>query len=204
MILFVSGATESIKRYTRNQVGVLVVPAARNRPETLQLQPGKWAMDNGAYSGFEAAAFVQMLEDFHGAPGCRFVAAPDVVADAHATLARWPFWSRVIRGVGFGPALVAQDGMTPADIPWSEVTAVFIGGSTEWKWGPIARGIIGCAKARGVWVHMGRASTRKALFEAARLGVDSFDGSAFSRWRDRMDEGVRWAADAQQQNWLPL
>src|SRR5689334_11333031 len=80
MILFVSGATKTAKRFP---VGELIVPGANSLPDTLKLEPGKWAMDNGAFSGFDAASFVRMLERFHGRHGCRFVAAPDVVADAH-------------------------------------------------------------------------------------------------------------------------
>src|SRR5262245_30360597 len=120
MILFVSGATTTTRRYRdKVNLGELIVPGARNHPDTLMLEHGRWAMDNGAYSedGFDAGLFVTMLEAFHGRRGCRFVSAPDRVADAHQTLRQWPFWSAVIRGVGFVPALVAQDGMTPDDIP---------------------------------------------------------------------------------------
>jgi hypothetical protein len=200
MILFVSGATRTAKRYA---VGELIVPGARNLPDALTLAPGLWAMDNGAYSGLDIDAFVGMLERFHGRRGCRFVAAPDCVADAHATLQRWPFWSRLIRGVGFVPALVAQDGMTPRDLPWGEIGALFIGGSTEWKLGPHAEALIAIAKGRGVWVHMGRVNSTKRIWDAARKGCDSFDGGQFSRWPDRrMPEGVASAAAATAQGRL--
>src|SRR5262245_9525999 len=108
----------------------------------LKLEIGRWAMDNGAYSGFEPAPFVRMLERFYGRPGCLFVAAPDRVGDAHQTLLEWPFWQRLIRGIGFRPALVAQDGLTVDDVPWAQVGALFIGGTTEWKLGPQAETLI--------------------------------------------------------------
>jgi hypothetical protein len=194
MILFVSGATRTAKRYP---VGELIVPGARSRPDSLRLAPGLWAGDNGGYSGFDAEAFVGMLERFYGRPGCRFITAPDAVADAHETLRQWPFWSRVIRGVGFVPALVGQDGMTTADVPWREIGALFIGGSTEWKLGPQAEALIAVAKARGLWVHMGRVNSTKRIWEAARKGCDSFDGGQYSQWPDRrMPEGVADAAAA--------
>jgi hypothetical protein len=199
-MMFVSGATRSTRRYP---VGEFIVPAAGNVPDALQLLPGRWAMDNGAYSGFDAAAFVAMLEQFYGRKGCRFVTAPDVVADAHATLARWPFWSRLIRGVGFVPALVAQDGMTTSDIPWSELGALFIGGSTEWKLGSSAETLIAVAKARGLWVHMGRVNSSTRIWEAARKGVDSFDGTHWVRSPDRyIPTGVDSAAAATAQRRL--
>lgn len=183
MILFVSGATTTVRKYRR--CGELIVPEAKNDPDTLRLEMGRWAMDNGAFSAFNVEAFMEMLEAFQGRKGCRFVAAPDVVGDAHATLARWPFWSKVIRGAGFVPALVGQDGMTVEDIPWRELGALFIGGYTEWKLGSQAETLISFAKARGLWVHMGRVNSIERIGEAARKGCDSFDGSRHSWFADR-------------------
>jgi hypothetical protein len=182
MILFVSGATRAARRH---KVGELIVPGAGSAPDSLRLEPGRWAMDNGAYSGFEPDAFVRMLERFYGRKGCRFVTAPDAVADAYQTLKQWPFWSNLIRGVGFVPALVGQDGMTVEDLPWTEMGALFIGGSTEWKLGPQAETLIAYAKSRGLWVHMGRVNSQKRIWDAARKGVDSWDGSSYSQWSDR-------------------
>lgn len=197
VILLVSGATATVRKW--RQVGELIIPTAGNAPDSLKLQPGMWAMDNFCYSGFDAAAFVRMLERFHGRKGCRFVTCPDVVADAHGTLLRWPFWSRLIRGVGFVPALAAQDGLTSTDVPWSEIGALFIGGSTEWKLGPHAATLIGYAKARGLWVHVGRVNSRHRIWHFARLGADSWDGGQYSMFPDRrIPEGVADAEAAQQ------
>jgi hypothetical protein len=182
VILLVSGATVTVRRHS--SVGELIEPRGGHDPDCLKLIPGAWAMDNGGYSGFEAERFVAMLEKFHGRRGCRFVASPDVVADAHATLTRWPFWSAVIRGVGFPPALVLQDGMTAADVPWREVAAVFVGGSTEWKLGPVASNLVAIAKGRGLWVHYGRVNSAKRIWWIARNGADSFDGSRNSWFPD--------------------
>lgn len=191
MLMLVSGATATVRRYPG--VGELIVPGAGNAPDSLRLVPGRWAMDNGAFAGFDAAAFVDMLQAFYGRPGCRFVTAPDVVADCHATLERWPFWSRLIRGVGFVPALVAQDGLTVPEVPWREVGALFIGGSTEWKTGPQARGLCAYAKARGLWVHVGRVNSRERIQAIHAMGADSFDGSGWSRWPDaRIPKGLAW------------
>lgn len=188
MMLFVSGATATVKKWRR--VGELILPGAGNAPDSLKLVPGQWAMDNGAYSGFDAAAFVAMLERFYGRMGCRFVSAPDVVADAHQTLLQWPFWSRVIRGIGFVPALVAQDGLTVPDVPWRELGALFIGGSTEWKLGPQAQTLMAYAKSRGLWVHVGRVNSRERIWHFARF-ADSFDGGQYSKWAERrIPEGV--------------
>ena len=125
------------------------------------------------------------------------------MADAHQTLKQWPFWAQVIRGVGFVPALVLQDGMQVGDVPWREVGAVFVGGSTEWKLGPAAQHLVAYANARGVWAHMGRVNTQKRIWEAARFGCDSFDGSGFSRWPDlRIPKGLAWTDETTRQTRL--
>jgi hypothetical protein len=157
-------------------------------------------MDNGAYAGFDAGAFMRMLERFHGRKGCRFVAAPDFVADAHRTLSQWPFWSGVIRGAGFVPALVLQDGMLASEVPWPELGAVFVGGTTEWKLGPQARELMAYAKARGLWVHVGRVNTQERIHLMSRQGADSIDGTGFSMFSEiRIPMGLAWIEDAEMQ-----
>jgi len=194
MILLVSGATQTARSAT---VGHLIVPKQWNDPAALDLQPGQWAMDNGAFSGFDEGAFARMLEayqpyhDSQGSHGCLFVAAPDVVADAASTLRRWPFWSRLIRGLGFPPAFVAQDGLSFERVPWGEMGALFIGGSTEFKESPFARTLCGIAKSRGIWVHWGRVNGKRRYEMALKSGCDSFDGSGFSKWPDTNIPQVR-------------
>jgi hypothetical protein len=111
------------------------------------------------------------------AAGCRFVVAPDVVADAAATLERSGPWLGRIRSAGRRVALVAQDGLTPAGTPWAAIDALFVGGSTEWKLGPPARELITEARRRGVWVHIGRVNTARRYAYALAVGADSVDGT---------------------------
>jgi hypothetical protein len=140
MLLLVSGATQ----YPRSaEVGHLVVPKQWSAAQALTLEADRWAMDNGCFGGFDEGAFMRMLERFDGVPGCLFVTVPDVVGDASSTLARWPFWSRLVRGLGHRPALVAQDGLTAARVPWDELGALFIGGSTTYKESSEATTIVG-------------------------------------------------------------
>jgi hypothetical protein len=182
MIVLVSGATASLAQY---DVGVLVVPRQWNKATTLPLVAFRWAMDNGAFAGFEEGAFVRMLERFWGfRDGCLFVTAPDVVADAAATLARWPFWSALVHGLGYRVAFVIQDGIDSDDVPWDTFEALFVGGSTEFKESELAATLCGYAKAKGLWVHWGRVNTKRRLKLAIEAGADSIDGSGFSRWPD--------------------
>ena len=181
MLLLVSGAT----KYERTEtVGHLIVPKQWNKPESIGLVPGRWAMDNGAYSGFDCAAYMRMLQRFQGYPGCLFVTAPDVVYDAASTLDLWEFWSKVITGLGHRPAFVAQNGIDHHSMPWTEMDALFIGGDDAFKDGELSRSLCGYAKAIGMWVHWGRVNGKRRYELAQLAGADSIDGSGFSMYSD--------------------
>jgi hypothetical protein len=193
MLILVSGATATLKTIADDRFGVLVVPGARSNPEALPLVPGRWAMDNGGYLGVDKPAFINMLERYQGTSGCRWVTAPDVVGDAPRTLARWGFWSRLIRGCGYRPALVAQDGLTVPLVPWTEIGCLFIGGSTAWKWSDAARVLLAYAQAREIDTHVGRVNTRRDCRRALRLGVQSIDGTSRSMFPEiQMAKDQRW------------
>jgi hypothetical protein len=202
MIVLVSGAT----RFQRSErVGHLIVPKAWNKPQTLLLIPDMWAMDNGAFSGFDEGAFVRMMEQFYLFPGCLFVTAPDVVGDAASTLARWPFWSALIRGLGLPPAFVAQDGLTPRRVPWDEMGALFIGGTTTFKESAYAMSLCGYARARHIWVHWGRVNGKRRYELALKAGADSIDGTGFSMFPDTNIPLVEeWETEIKQQPELGL
>jgi hypothetical protein len=194
MKVFVSGATTTVRKFWHEPViGRLLVPLDGNRPDALPMEPLRWALDNGAFSHFDEVAFQNMMERFEIYTGCAFCAAPDVLGDAAATLALFPWWSGRIRRCGFPVALVAQDGLLSSQVPWGEIDALFIGGSTEFKEGSAARTLISYAKARGKWCHMGRVNSRRRLWYALDIGVDSIDGSGFSKWPAvRLPLVIRW------------
>lgn len=208
MLLLVSGAT----KYPRTKdVGTLVRPGSDNSADKLDLTPGRWAMDNGAFGGaFDAGQYMDMLQDFYGWPGCLFVTAPDVIyksriGNAAATRRQWPFWSKVIRGAGLPPAFVAQDGLEPGQVPWDEMGALFVGGSDAFKESDAVRSLCGYAKARGLWVHWGRVNGKRRYELALKAGVDSIDGTGFSWYSDiRIPMVDDWREEIQQQPELSL
>jgi hypothetical protein len=202
MLLLVSGATA----YPRDeQVGHLIVPRQWNTVNSLDLQPGRWAMDNGAFSGFDEGAFIRMIERFIGQPGCLFVTAPDVVADAAATAVKFPFWSKLIRGLGLPVAFVAQDGLLQFGAPWDAMDCLFIGGTTAFKEGGQVRDLCNAAKARGLWVHWGRVNGKRRYELALKAGADSIDGTGFSMYPDTNIPKVgQWQQEIQQQPELGL
>lgn len=202
MIVLVSGAT----RFQRSEaVGHLIVPRQWNAAVRLDLQPGRWAMDNGAFVGFEEGAYVRMLEKFSAAPGCLFATAPDFVGDFAATLDRWPFWSQLLRGLGLPPAFVAQDGLQRDRMPWDDMGAMFIGGTDRFKESPEAAALIAYAKARGIWAHVGRVNGRRRYAMMLRSGADSIDGSGFSMFPDtNIPKAREWHESAVAQPGLDL
>jgi hypothetical protein len=188
VMLLVSGGTADVRPLIHARpdlFGTLAVPRDGNAlPEV-----GRWAADNGAFSDFDPAAFKAMLARHRYARDrCLFVAAPDVVGDADATLAKFDGWAPTIRALGYPLALVAQDGLRPDHVPWHLVAAIFIGGTTGWKLSSSAAHVIEAARLRGRWIHMGRVNTRRRLHYAAALGVDSVDGSGWSRFPRAMLE----------------
>lgn len=181
MLVLVSGATKTVRdlMVQHPNLGVLLTPNDGN----VAPQPGVlWAADNSAFSGFDDATFRRFLARIEGRRDCMWVTAPDVVGDAEATARLWNEWRPIIKARGLRPALVAQDGLTARDVPWDEVEAVFIGGTTRYKLSEAAAEVVGEANRRNVWTHMGRVNTAKRVLFAAAIGCRSVDGSSFSRF----------------------
>jgi len=162
-------------------------------------EPGvEWCADNGCFSsGYPGdAAWLAWLTKQASRPDaalCVFAVAPDVVGDAEATLARSKPWLPVIRGLGFTPAFVGQDGQEHLPVPWESFDVLFIGGSTEWKLGPEARKLIAEAQQLGKYVHMGRVNTKGRLQYALSLGCDSVDGTFLKYGPDvNLPRLLRW------------
>jgi len=113
MRLLVSGGTRSLRRFVGRwpeRFGRLITPSNRNSVASLVESGLPWAVDNGAFSGFDADAFRGLLNRCVGQPRLLWVACPDVVADAAATLSRFEEWEPAIRGLGMPVAFVLQDG----------------------------------------------------------------------------------------------
>ncbi len=174
MVILVSGSTATLRELNDPLFGALFVPEGGNNPPTL---PAVCAIDNGAYSAFHADKYVTLLARFRHRRGFRFAVAPDVVGNAAKTLAHFETWEPVVRAFGYPVALAATVNTTP----WDRLGALFIGGTTRWKLGPVARELVAYAKARGLWVHMGRVNEQRRLEYADLIGCDSVDGSR-RRW----------------------
>ncbi len=100
-------------------------------------------------------------------------------------------------------AIVLQDGATVETVPWDEVGAVFVGGTTEWKLGSEVRSIVAEANARRIWAHMGRVNSHRRLRYADWIGCDSADGTYLVFGPDvNLPRLLRWLDDVNNQSSL--
>lgn len=133
---------------------VLTSPGHKGIPAGI-IAGNPWAADNQAFTqGFKPDVYFQWLVTMEKhRESCLFVTVPDVVGDASATLESWHKWRP--RFDGWSLAFVAQDGSEVGDIP-ADASALFIGGTTEWKESAGAIAMIKAGQERGLHIHIGR------------------------------------------------
>jgi hypothetical protein len=197
MKILVSGATGTHRRYWDNpNFGFLVTPRS-GRVQEITATGKVWGVDNEAFGGWgkqKELSFSKLLGrlcEHRPHSELKFVACPDAVADCTTTRERFGRWGPIIRSCGLPVGYVFQDG--ECDIPWDRIDALFIGGSTEWKLSQQTDEAIAEAKRLGKWVHVGRVNTLRRMRHFHEVGVDSFDGTAFSKWPDKyFPLALRW------------
>lgn len=142
---------------------------------------GYFCIDNGAYSNWEPQSFMSLLQrELPRVKLCRFVAVPDVVGSARRTLECFHQWKGDLSK--WPLAYVCQDGQQDSPIPWDEIEAIFIGGTTQFKLSEHAAQCIQAANIIGKWVHVGRVNTPARFEYFEKLGADSIDGTGLSRY----------------------
>lgn len=171
--------------YERIPLGILIQPATKNYLKTGPECYNLVGIDNGCFSAegrkrFEIDKYLQLINhtlNAFGESAVLFATAEDVVGDWENTLRKSLPMLPLIRSVGAPAALVLQDGATVVDIPWSELDAIFIGGSTEWKLSRQVYDICREATARKKWIHMGRVNSAVRARTALEFGCGSMDGT---------------------------
>jgi hypothetical protein len=143
-----------------------------------------YGLDNGCFSGHLPKAWDRLLEEAEEHRPV-FVCLPDVVGSARRTMDLFTYFER--RTNGLPRALVLQDGIGDVEIPWSKISAVFVGGTDAFKVAPEAIAAARCAKMLGKWVHVGRVNEAKRVQNWLGL-ADSIDGSGISRFDHMLKE----------------
>lgn len=194
-LLLVCGASATVNRLSGHpHLGSLIQPRSGNRIDTIATSGRWWAADNDALAGIDPDRYMTMLNAIAQTDTRRllFVTVPDAVqmtdtgpiGDWAGTLWLFRSWQRALITRTLPAAIVLQDGATIDSVPWGEIAAVFVGGSTAFKEGPDAAAILREAHRRGIWRHVGRINTERRLRLLDVVGFDSFDGTQFSRFPD--------------------
>lgn len=173
---------DSLVRSFPGAIGWMMSPATGYKQPRESIP---YAIDNGKYAAYvngvewSELAFISMLDKCHT---CEFqplwIVVPDEVGNSDKTLELWKHYEKCLRRYKRPLAFVAQDGMTPRDVPRS-ADLVFIGGSTNWKWRNVAH-----FAATFDRVHVGRVNWHDKLEYCLRLGIESVDGSGWFRQGD--------------------
>ena len=159
-----------------------------------------YALDNGCFARFEEAAWMRLVEEAYDDPPL-FLTLPDIVGDAQRTVELFDaFWHKV-NGVPL--ALVLQDGVERATIPWCKLHTIFIGGTDAFKISPAAFAAARAAKMLGKWVHVGLVNTAKRVRDWVGL-ADSIDGSGISRFDHMLEDVMAQIADEHPQQQMAV
>jgi hypothetical protein len=201
VIVFVHKAHQTIQAWHRPNVGRLLSPRQFSRAEETADTGMPWAADNDCFQGLDADAYRRMLDAIYGLPGCKFVVAPDVVADWQATRELFDEWYVELSAAWLPIAYVIQDGQPTRSVPWGSIDCLFVGGSTEYKCSDQAHDLVREARLREKWVHMGRVNTARRMTLAKSWGCHSIDGTSVSMFTDkRLPERLAQARQGQQLN----
>lgn len=159
------------------EVEQLLTPLTRYR---LRRPNAKFAIDNGAFSGFNERAFNSLLKrEYERRSQCLFVCAPDVVGSFDKTLTLFHEWKDKLKD--WPIAFVLQDGLQISQVPWDDIAAVFVGGTNKFKGSVVVWECLKAAKTLSKWVHIGRVNNpnRYNYFHGV---ADSCDGTGLSRY----------------------
>jgi hypothetical protein len=202
VLLLVHKAHQTLAGWTHPHLGRLVSPRQFSRVVDTD-QTMWWAADNDAYSDWNEDRYLRMLDAIRQTERRRllFVTAPDVVADWHQTRDLWDWYVDFTEGLP--RAYVIQDGQRPDMMPWEEMAALFVGGSTAYKLSAEAAELVAEAKRRNLWAHMGRVNTRRRIQYAKAIGCDSADGTQASMFTDTHLPWMLERAAAPTQGHLP-
>ncbi|MBW3636337.1 MAG: hypothetical protein KY445_07720 [Armatimonadetes bacterium] len=128
-------------------------------------------------------AWLKMLDKIPTHHPPLWVLLPDVVGDWEATLERSYRYRCEVEARGFKTALALQDGDNVKSVLDFAPDAVFVGGTTAWKW-KVAPLVPKTFRPFGIWTHLGRCNGERPIRLARRYDFDSADGTGLCRFFD--------------------
>lgn len=158
-----------------------------------------FAIDNGMYyphggtpkGQADLEAFYRFIERC-SSYNPLFVAVPDAPYDGAKTRRMYQEHESLVRRAmpGVRVAMCVQDGMDESDL--DAITppgAVFVGGSTAWKWSTMPRWVE-AAQRRGFHAHVARVNTISRVRQCVDAGADTSDGTGIWRGDRKQLAGV--------------
>lgn len=149
-----------------------------------------YGLDNGCFKQFNRKKWERLLFEAHK-NNPKFVCLPDIVGDAVRTLDLFDCFERQTNGLP--RALVLQDGIGNHRIDWSKLSAVFVGGSDNFKISNEAINACKTAKMLDKWVHVGRVNTAARVRDWIGI-ADSIDGSGISKYDHMLEDVLKMIA----------
>lgn len=151
-----------------------------------------YALDNGAWSyhqkglAFDERRYERAVDLL--AERADWTVIPDVVGNRDATLKLIEKWLPMMPLARAPRVLLAvQDGMTPSDVaPFiakhGRRVGIFLGGSDDYKLGPMMRTWGDWCDETGVHYHVARVNSASRIRQCASSGALSFDGTSVTRF----------------------
>jgi hypothetical protein len=163
----------------------------------------EWAADNGFFVQPDIDAWLRFIDRFDENRARRplFVVMPDIVGDAARTAELFEHFK--LRTNELPRALAIQDGIEHVRIPWNDLRAVFIGGSTAFKSSPAAFAVARTARLLGKHVHVGRINTAPRMRNWLGL-ADTGDGSGMDRFDHMLEDVLAVISDQHPQQKLSM
>ena len=157
---------------------------------TYRLAGVPYGLDNGCFSGFQEQNWNRLIREAEDDRPL-FITVPDVVGSMVRTLDLFHIFKRKLNGMA--KCLVLQDGVGNTQLPWDDLSGVFIGGSDQFK---ISKECMQACQVAGLLkkhIHLGRVNSAQRiqdyLHAAGEYGfqIDSIDGSGMSRFDQRLE-----------------
>lgn len=188
MIIALDNSVRVIEMHRQNYPDIEFIQFRTPLTRYRQSSDVQYILDNGAYSGFDEGTWCRMANESIQHAHCIGIVLPDEVGDWVTT--KWLFQCYKELIPKEKRWIVLQDGCTLKGMPWEEISGVFVGGTNSFKYSRELFSILEEAKARDLWIHVGRVNTPPRIIYFEDI-ADSFDGSGIARFSGQLDDAIQ-------------